>query len=118
MLGVLVPAEVLAAHAVIMPTDGGFHLLDLPGALVPPAAFFGWSLLENSSALDAVQDFGAQGRHVLGIVLALALPLVAVGVGYRADKLDHGGKHPPRPAGTSRRRHAPALAGAHGTSPN
>jgi hypothetical protein len=165
VLGALVPAEVLAAHAVIMQTvttqvrvghgagahmvtyvphtgwvrfafwsliviavllylggrratDGGFHLLDLPGALIPPAAFLGWSMLENSSALDAVHDFGLQGRHVLGIVLALALPLFAVGVGFRADKLDHGGKHPERPAGTSRWRHAPVLAEAHGTSPN
>src|SRR5579875_1795544 len=165
VLGALVPAEVLAAHAVIMQavvqhvrvgrganartatvvphtgwvqftfwalaaitvllylggrraTDGGFHLLDIGGVLVPPAAFFGWCLLENDSAFEAVHDFGTQGRHVLGIVLALVLPVVAVAVGYRADRLDHAGKHPARTARpvAARNGASPATAARQGLS--
>jgi hypothetical protein len=61
--------------------------LDILLALLPPAAFFAWTMLQPTTVLDAViPQFEVPGRTVVGILAAVVLaPLAALG-GFNADK--------------------------------
>jgi len=63
------------------------RILDLLLALIPPAAFFTWTMLQPTTVLDAViPKFEVPGRTVVGILAAVVLgPLAALG-GFKADQ--------------------------------
>lgn len=72
--------------------------LDWIRVLIPPLAFVGWTLLQRSTAFDAVLEvtqrtFGDGPRTVVGLFLAVILGVIASTLAYKADQ-----KPPPPPS--------------------
>lgn len=131
-MAALVPAEVLAAHAVIISyatkskvvggkgittitnvhaltisfysligitivlylgarkvSNKGLEPLDFVRALIPGAAFVLWTMLQKSTAFDAVSpDTNSSSRAIYAVLLALVVGAVASALGIAADKKD------------------------------
>jgi len=125
-LAALVPAEVLAVHAVILTfttsasedgettttiTEPGtlewvfwvllgasavlyvMGLQHLPRGygwlrlLIPPAAFLGWTMLQNPSVFDAIDSsLGQADRTAIALIGALLLGPIAAMLGGKADR--------------------------------
>lgn len=61
--------------------------LDFARAAIPPLAFVGWTMLQRSTAFDAVYPGLADApRTVSALFLAVVLGLVATGLAYKADE--------------------------------
>ena len=126
-LAALVPAEVLLAHAAIIPlatdttqddkgqsvtriTEDGtlevvfialiivsaflyiiaklpkWKVTDFGRMLIPPFAFIGWTMLQKTTAFDAVApDLDTPARFAIAIIGAVVLGGLAVALGYAAD---------------------------------
>jgi hypothetical protein len=54
--------------------------------LIPPAAFFLWSLLQPGAAFQAVADWSTFARYTVGVVGAILLAPFARALAYRADQ--------------------------------
>ena len=67
-----------------------FRTRDLPDfgrALIPPAAFVAWTMLQRATAFDAVSPGLANGtRTVVALLLAVVLGVVAAAFASNADK--------------------------------
>lgn len=127
-LAALVPAEVLAAHAIVLSfvtettqdADGqntatitepttlkwafwalivlsvGLYLIsrrsqfepwDAARALIPPLAFTFWTMLQKSTAFDAIwPSLRDAPRNVIAILGAVVLGAVAAALAYKADQ--------------------------------
>jgi hypothetical protein len=130
-MAALVPAEVLAAHAVIvgyatttstnaqgqqvtvitdtgwlqvafyaliaisliiylagrLTSDQKFQRADALRMLIPPAAFVLWTMLQKTTAFDAIApSFSSSGRSILAILLAILVGILANALGVKADK--------------------------------
>ena len=61
---------------------------DLPRALIPPAAFVLWTILQKTSAFDAIwpDALSDGGRVSIGAIGAVALGVIAARLGVTADK--------------------------------
>ncbi len=62
--------------------------LDYVRCLIPAAAFVGWTMLQRTTAFDAVWPDHTTPRMVIALFLAAALGLAAAALGYRADQQD------------------------------
>ena len=125
-LAALVPAEVLAAHALVFSyatktenkvvtitdpdtlgiafwslcvvswilfvvprgTGGRWQGWDFVRMFIPVLAFVGWTMLQATSAFDAVFTLTQPRRALYAVVLALVLGAVATALAYRIDKKD------------------------------
>jgi uncharacterized membrane protein len=62
-------------------------LLTLVQALIPAAAFVGWTMLQKTSAFDALDPGLATGaRDTIAVISAVVLGVVAAALGYKLDK--------------------------------
>lgn len=127
-LAALVPAEVLAAHALVISyatktenkvatiTDpdtlwlafwslwtvsfilyavprkigGRWENWDWVRLFIPGFAFVGWTMLQTTSAFDAVSSITQPRRALYAILLALVLGVVATALAYKVDKKQPG----------------------------
>ncbi len=61
--------------------------LDIGRAAIPPLAFVGWTMLQRSTAFDAVApNINNAPRTVLGLFLAALLGVVATALASKADQ--------------------------------
>jgi hypothetical protein len=61
--------------------------LDYVRVFIPPAAFLGWTMLQRSTAFDALAVSMTDGRRtVLALFLAVIVGAVAVALAYKADQ--------------------------------
>lgn len=127
-LAALVPAEVLAAHALVISyatktenkvvtiTDpetlwlafwslcivslilyavpraigGNWEQWDWVRLFIPGIAFVGWTMLQTTSAFDAVSSITQPRRALYAILLALVLGVVATALAYKIDQKQPG----------------------------
>lgn len=69
-----------------------FQRMDALRMLIPPAAFVLWTMLQKTTAFDAVApSFSASGRSILAILLAVAVGIFANALGVKADQSPPGG---------------------------
>lgn len=63
--------------------------LDWLRILIPPLAFVGWTMLQRSTAFDAVlPGVPDASRTVAAVLLAIVLGVLASALAYRADQAD------------------------------
>lgn len=61
--------------------------LDFLRAAIPPLAFAGWTMLQRSTAFDAIwPQLASAPRTVIALFLAVLLGLAASVLGYKADQ--------------------------------
>ena len=66
---------------------GKWDRLDWLRAAIPPAALVGWTMLQRTTAFDAVfPDFHEAPRTVIALFLGVVLGLVAGALAYQADR--------------------------------
>jgi hypothetical protein len=62
-------------------------LLDIPRALIPPAAFVAWTMLQRATAFDAIwPTLGDAPRTVIALFAAVVLGVAATVLAGSADK--------------------------------
>ena len=68
-------------------TNGAWDRWDFVRASIPPLAFVGWTMLQRSTAFDAVApNIASAPRTVLGLFLASVLGIVAAALAYKIDQ--------------------------------
>lgn len=77
----------VALYVVPRVKDRMWDRLDFLRAAIPPLAFVGWTMLQRSTAFDAVwPQLGQAPRAVIALFLAVVLGLAASALGYKADQ--------------------------------
>jgi hypothetical protein len=69
--------------------------------LVPPIAFFGWTLLQSSSAFDAISTWSGTTRAVAAVLGAPFLATIAGLLSVKADRTPVEGATSPAAAATT-----------------
>ncbi len=105
----LVPAEVLTLHALILSVTtetivglivlsvvfyvaprlfgGQWDRLDYLRAAIPALSFLGWTMLQRTTAFDAIAPkMGGAPRTVIALFLAVLLGPLAAALAYKADQ--------------------------------
>jgi hypothetical protein len=59
---------------------------DFVRILVPPTAFFGWTLIQKNTAFDAISSWHGNERAIIAVLGALVLSLVAGLLSVKADR--------------------------------
>ena len=71
----------------VVPRLKNWGLLDFVRVAIPPLAFVGWTMLQRSTAFDAIApSLKDASRTVAGLFLATLLGLVAVTLARKADE--------------------------------
>ncbi len=66
---------------------GKWDMLDYLRAAIPPLAFIGWTMLQRSTAFDAVfPDMADATRTVIALFLGVILGMAAAALAYKADQ--------------------------------
>lgn len=77
----------------VVPRIKDWKKLDYLRAAIPPLAFVAWTMLQRSTAFDAVaQGWADAPRTVVGLFLAVLLGLLAATLARKADQMN-----PPEP---------------------
>jgi hypothetical protein len=84
---VLIPAAALLYVAAHVKTNGSaWHRGDFVRMLIPSLAFVAWTMLQKSTAFDAVApEMSEAARALIGAGLASLLGVIAGMLAYRAD---------------------------------
>lgn len=78
---------VLSIVLYVVPRFGKWELLDYLRASIPPLAFVGWTMLQRSTAFDAIAPgMGDAPRTVTGLFLGVLLGLLAAALASKADQ--------------------------------
>jgi len=79
---------VLSIILYVVPRFKNWELLDYVRAAIPPLAFVAWTMLQRSTAFDAIApgSFKDAPRTVIGLFLAVILGLVAATLSRMADQ--------------------------------
>jgi hypothetical protein len=76
-------------------SDQKFRRMDALRMLIPPVAFVLWTMLQKTTAFDAVApSFSASGRSILAVLLAVAVGILANALGVNADATPSSPKSP------------------------
>jgi hypothetical protein len=71
----------------------GWERWDFARALIPPIAFVGWTMLQKSTAFDAIApDFAEAPRYVIAAIGAVVIGATATALAYKADQSPPGRK--------------------------
>ena len=66
-------------------TGGQWDRWDIIRMLIPPSAFVAWTMLQPTSAFDAVMSLETAPRTVIAVFVAIVLGLIATALAYKAD---------------------------------
>lgn len=80
----------------VVPRFKNWEMLDYVRVAIPPLSFVGWTMLQRSTAFDAIapSSFKDAARTVIGLFLAVMLGLVAATLARKADQ-----RNPPEQEG-------------------
>jgi hypothetical protein len=70
----------------VVPRFKNWVLLDYVRVAIPPLAFVAWTMLQRSTAFDAIAEWSDASRTVAGLFLAVLLGLVAATLARKADE--------------------------------
>lgn len=72
----------------VVPRFPKWEMLDYLRASIPPLAFVGWTMLQRSTAFDAIapRNFSGAARTVIGLFLGVLLGLLAAVLASKADQ--------------------------------
>ena len=80
----------LFLYAVPRAIGGRWENLDWLRLFIPALAFIGWTMLQTTSAFDAVSSITQPRRALYAIILALVLGAVATALAYKVDQKQPG----------------------------
>jgi hypothetical protein len=78
---------ILSAVLYVVPRFHRWDRLDYFRVIIPPAGFLAWTMLQRSTAFDAVlPQLGLAARTVIALFIAVLLGILAAALAYSADQ--------------------------------